>query len=80
MLVVGETLQVGFRATENNRVTECSGGGDIVNNILFRHAPKIVVEALQIGFLGERQTLQIRDGLDRRRVNAPFLEHALIEW
>ena len=63
--VVSEALEVSFGATEQNGVTECAGGGDIIDYILTRHAQKIIVISLEISLFGERQALQIIDRADR---------------
>ena len=75
VFVVSKALQVFLRTPEHNRIAQRTGSGDIVDDILTRHTEEVVVEALQIRFLSERQALQIIDRADGRRVDASVGKH-----
>ena len=78
LLVVGQALQVLFRATEGHRVAQRARGGDVVHNILLRAATELFVVELQVLLFGERDLLEVLQAADALGPDAVGAEQAAV--
>ena len=78
LLVVGQALQVLFRASEGHRVAQRPRRGHIVDDLLAGAAEKLLVEELQVLLLGEGDLHQILDVADLVDAYLAAFEHAAV--
>ena len=53
LLVVSQSLEVGIRHGKRHRVAKRPRRGDVVDDLMLRHADKVFVIRLKVGFFGK---------------------------